>query len=80
MEWDVSRPTQPAEPVLNQRLLTPNEVIELIPGLKLKLLAEWRYKHTGPRFYKVGRIIIYPFDDLEKWFEDQEGAVGDHGD
>lgn len=62
----------PAEPVLNKRLLTPNDVVALIPGLKLKLLAEWRYKKTGPRYYKVGRIILYPFDDLEVWFEGLE--------
>lgn len=69
-----------AEPVLNTRLLTPNDVVALIPGLRLKLLAEWRYKKTGPRFYKVGRIILYPFDDLEAWFEGLEGGGGSHGD
>lgn len=63
----------PAEPVLHKQLLRPEEVVKLIPGLKTKLLAEWRYKKTGPRFYKVGRIILYPFDDLEEWFE---GLVG----
>lgn len=63
-----------AEPVLSKELLTPGDVVALIPGLKLKLLAEWRYKKTGPRFYKVGRIILYPFDDLEAWFEGLEGG------
>ncbi|KJL44996.1 hypothetical protein [Microbacterium trichothecenolyticum] len=63
---------KPGEPVLNKDLLTPDRVVALIPGLKLKLLAEWRYKKTGPRYYKVGRIILYPFDDLEVWFEGLE--------
>ena len=67
----------PGEPVLSKELLTPSDVVALIPGLKLKLLAEWRYKKTGPRYYKVGRIILYPFDDLEEWFEGLEGG-GDH--
>lgn len=58
-----------SEPVLSKVLLTPEEVIALIPGLKVKLLAEWRYRKEGPRYYKVGRIILYPFDDLEAWFE-----------
>lgn len=69
-----------AEPVLNKQLLTPGDVVALIPGLKLKLLAEWRYKKTGPRYYKVGRIILYPFDDLEAWFEGLEGGGDHHGD
>lgn len=75
----MSTATNPAEPVLSKELLTPNDVAALIPGLKPKLLAEWRYKKTGPRFYKVGRIILYPFDDLEAWFESLEGG-GPHGD
>jgi len=69
-----------AEPVLSKELLTPGDVVALIPGLKLKLLAEWRYKKTGPRFYKVGRIILYPFDDLEAWFEGLEGGGGSRDD
>lgn len=59
----------PIEPVLNKRLLRPEDVVALIPGLKIKLLAEWRYKKQGPPYYKVGRIILYPFDELEAWFE-----------
>lgn len=69
-----------AEPVLSKQLLTPDDVIALIPGLRLKLLAEWRYRKTGPRFYKVGRIILYPFDDLEVWFEGLEGGGGSNDD
>lgn len=69
-----------AEPVLSKQLLTPGDVVALIPGLKLKLLAEWRYKKTGPRYYKVGRIILYPFDDLEAWFEGLEGGGDSRGD
>ncbi len=69
-----------AEPVLSKQLLTPGDVVALIPGLKLKLLAEWRYKKTGPRYYKVGRIILYPFDDLEAWFEGLAGGGDSRGD
>ena len=72
----MTRTAKPEEAVLNKQLLTPSDVIALIPGLKLKLLAEWRYKKTGPRFYKVGRIILYSFDDLEEWFEGLEGGIG----
>lgn len=70
----------PAEPVLTKRLLTPGDVVALIPGLKPKLLAEWRYRKVGPRFYKVGRIILYNFDDLEEWFEGLERGGDPHDD
>ena len=70
---------KPATPVLTKQLLSPSDVVALIPGLKLKLLAEWRYKKTGPRFYKVGRIILYAFDDLEEWFEGLERGGDSHG-
>jgi hypothetical protein len=56
-------------PVLGSRLLTPADVAVLIPGLTPKLLAQWRYERRGPAYYKVGRIILYPFEDLEEWFE-----------
>lgn len=69
-----------AEPVLHKQLLRPEDVVKLIPGLKPKLLAEWRYKKIGPRYYKVGRIILYPFEDLEEWFEGLAGGGGSDAD
>ena len=71
----MSSTTKPAEPVLRKQLLKPEDVVGLIPGLTVKLLAQWRYERKGPRYYKVGRIVLYPFDDLEDWFEGQVGAA-----
>lgn len=75
----MSTAVNPKEPALHDLLLRPEDVVELIPGLKVKLLAEWRYRHQGPRFYKVGRVILYRFSDLEAWFESLEGG-GEPGD
>ncbi|MCR2764974.1 helix-turn-helix domain-containing protein [Microbacterium sp. zg.B48] len=72
----MSSTTNPAEPILSKWLLRPEDVVELIPGLSVKLLAQWRYERRGPRYYKVGRIVLYPFEDLEQWFEAQVGASG----
>lgn len=58
----------PTPSVLDQQLLSPGEVTKLIPGLKTKLLAEWRYRKCGPRFFKVGRIILYAREDIDAWF------------
>ncbi len=65
--------TTATEPVLRQELLKPEDVVALIPGLTVKLLAQWRYEKKGPRYYKVGRVIVYPFDRLEEWFEGLAG-------
>ncbi len=71
--WSDVQHDEAAEPVLRKQLLKPEDVVALIPGLTVKLLAQWRYERKGPRYYKVGRIVLYPFDDLEDWFE---GLVG----
>ncbi|GAA1468854.1 helix-turn-helix transcriptional regulator [Microbacterium thalassium] len=63
-------------PALRKKLLRPEDVTELIPGLSVKLLSQWRYEKKGPRYYKVGRIVLYPIDDLEEWFEAHAGDGG----
>ena len=70
--------THRTEPVLNKVLLREQDVVALIPGLTRKQLAQWRYERRGPRYYKVGRTIVYEFDDLEEWFEGLvRGGTGD---
>ena len=32
-------------------------------------LAQWRHKHIGPPFYKLGRKIVYRGADLNEWAE-----------
>ena len=34
-------------------------------------LAQWRYKNTGPAYYKLGRKIVYRGADLNAWAEAQ---------
>lgn len=65
----MSTGVDPDRPVLGEKLLTPMDVAALIPGLSPKLLAQWRYERRGPVYYKAGRIVLYPFATLEKWFE-----------
>lgn len=35
-------------------------------------LAQWRYLGTGPRYFKVGRKILYRRSTLVEWLEAQE--------
>ncbi len=34
-------------------------------------LAQWRYKKTGPAYYRLGRKIVYRGSDLNSWVEQQ---------
>jgi hypothetical protein len=52
-------------------------VVELIPGLSVKKLAEWRYERRGPRYRKLGRVVLYALDELEEWIE-ASAKLGEH--
>lgn len=61
--------TRTEQPRLGHTFVTPQEVAEMIPGLTVKKLAEWRYEHRGPRYRKLGRLVLYAIDELEAWIE-----------
>ena len=47
--------------------LSPREVIKTYPELTRSegVLANWRSQRKGPRFYKLGRRVIYRPSDIE---------------
>lgn len=49
---------------IRKRGLSPEEAESLYPVNK-GTLANLRYQRRGPRFYRVGRSIIYRPEDLE---------------
>lgn len=65
----MSTTISPKPPSLGHTYLSPEEVAELLPGLTVKKLAEWRYERRGPRYRKIGRLILYALDELEEWIE-----------
>lgn len=40
-------------------------------GVPEPTVAQWRYKGTGPRSYKIGRHRLYRPEDVEAWLEAQ---------
>lgn len=36
---------------------------------EIQKLAQWRHKHMGPAFYRLGRKIVYRGADLNAWAE-----------
>lgn len=52
------------------RMMRPKQAAEYL-GVACQTLAKWRVTGRGPRFRKLGRIVVYTPDDLRA-FVDQE--------
>jgi len=48
-------------------VLTPARVAARYEGITEKTLADWRYKGTGPRFFRAGKRVFYRAADLLAW-------------
>jgi excisionase family DNA binding protein len=49
-------------------LLTEPEVAERL-RVSLACLRRWRLERRGPRFLKVGSLVRYPTEELDRWIE-----------
>ena len=49
-------------------LLTEPEVADRL-RVSLACLRRWRLERRGPRFLKVGSLVRYPADELNRWIE-----------
>ncbi|TQN40825.1 excisionase family DNA binding protein [Blastococcus colisei] len=58
-------------------LLTITEAAELLRA-PVATLRYWRHRGTGPRSFRLGRRVLYRYDDLQAWVEQQlgQGAAG----
>ena len=48
------------------KLLTESEIAQIY-GLKVQTLRSWRYRGSGPVFYKIGASCRYRAEDIEAW-------------
>lgn len=49
---------------------TAEQVCEIIPGMSKAILAQLRFKGTGPRYYKPSpKTVVYKLDDVLEWIE-----------
>lgn len=48
-----------------ERLLTPAEAAELLGGVSVDTLRDWRYRGVGPAYIRVGAQVRYAERDLE---------------
>jgi len=49
------------------KALSPEDVVKVYPALtnSTGVLANWRCQKVGPRYFKVGRKVVYKTDDIE---------------
>jgi hypothetical protein len=50
-----------------ERILTPAELAARYPGMTEKTVADWRYKRTGPPFFRAGKRVYYRLPDVLAW-------------
>lgn len=57
------------------RFLTTDELAKRW-DVDRKTLARWRRKSDGPRFIKLGRRIVYTYEDIKDYEWSREGLCG----
>lgn len=53
----------------NDRLLTPQDMVDLFPGTTRGSWATRRTEKNGPDFLKIGNRVWYRQSDVEAWME-----------
>ena len=51
---------------MNSQLLTPENLAQRWL-VHVNTLRYWRWNGTGPRFLKIGRRVLYRFEDIEQF-------------
>jgi excisionase family DNA binding protein len=55
-------------------LLTITEAAELLRA-PVATLRYWRHLGSGPRSFRLGRRVLYRYDDVQRWIDAQHGQV-----
>lgn len=55
---------------LEDLLHKPEEVMKYLGLDSTGALAQMRYRGTGPRFIKVGKLVRYRDSDIKEWLEE----------
>jgi len=48
------------------KMITARKLAERL-NLSIGTLANWRWKKEGPKFKKVGWMVLYPLTEVVKW-------------
>lgn len=57
--------------------LNRKQVAEII-GIADRTLQKWTWRGKGPKFFRIGKRVLYTVEAVQKWFEEVESgqAVG----
>ena len=61
----------------DQKLLTIDEAATIL-RTPVATLRYWRWQGSGPRSFRLGRRVLYRYDDLITWINDQHDHDGPH--
>ena len=56
---------------MKRQYLNPKEVEDAY-GFKVGTLANWRCQGKGPKYSKIGHVIRYRIEDVDRWLKDFE--------
>lgn len=56
---------------MKPQLLTTPQAAEFLGGIKTNTLEIWRGQGRGVPYIKIGRLVRYKVEDLEKYLADQ---------
>jgi len=54
---------------MKRRYLNPKQVEEMF-GLNRRTLANLRWLKKGPAYIKLGKQVLYPVQEIEKWIKE----------
>lgn len=54
-------------------LMTPAEAADFL-RVRVRTLADWRLDGKGPVYLKVGHLIRYRHEDIDRWLESHRGV------
>jgi hypothetical protein len=67
--------TEPSRPPSVARHLSQTELSRRW-HLSTRTLEQWRWKKTGPQYWKAGRRVLYSLDDIEAYEAAQRRRPG----
>ena len=61
--------TPMSEPLARQTYLTVPQLADLLQ-VKRSTIYSWTHKKSGPPFLKVGNVVRFRRDDVDRWLRD----------
>ncbi len=57
---------------MNNNLLTTQQLAEYL-GVAVSTLIQYRRDGNGPVYIKLGHLVRYRMQDVERWLDDKQG-------